>query len=111
MSSQLTANNGTITINYTTEITALTANVATINSTLSTISATLTAIKNSIGTLETRGANSSIGIATAPIAAGGGTGLNASQQRALTVSALKESGVLDKVTQEINNPTELPGDS
>ena len=104
MSSQLTANNGTITIDYTAEITALVANVASINSTLTTI-------KNSITALQTRGTTDGQGIITAPIAAGGGTGLNANQQRAVTVAALKESGVLEKVQNEINNPTTLPGDS
>jgi len=102
MSTQLTANNGTITIDYTNEIVA-------ISNTLITISATLTTIKDSLVALETRGTTSGQGIITAPITSGA-TGLSAAQQRAVTVAALKESGVLDKVSQEINNPTTLPGD-
>lgn len=103
MSTQLTANNGTITVDYTAELTAISNTLITISSTLATIQASITA-------LQTRGTTDGQGIYTAPIAAGGGTGLSASQQRAVTVAALKESGVLDKVAQEINNPTVLPGD-
>lgn len=109
MSNQLTANNGTITIDYTAEITALAANVASMNSTLSTISTTLITIKDSIEALETKGTTSGQGIITAPITSGA-TGLSSAQQRAVTVAALKDSGVLEKVSQEINNPTALPGD-
>jgi len=111
MSTQLTANNGTITVDYTTEITSISNTLITLSSTLSTISATLTTIQASISALETRGTTDGQGIITAPIAAGGGTGLSASQQRAVTVAALKDSGVLEKVAREINNPTTLPGDS
>ena len=109
MSTQLTANNGTITIDYTTEITALAANVSSLSSTLSTISSTLITIQESISALETKGTTSGQGIITAPITSGA-TGLSSAQQRAVTVAALKDSGVLEKVSQEINNPTTLPGD-
>lgn len=102
MSTQLTANNGTITIDYTAEFTAISNTLITISSTLATIQASITA-------LQTRGTTAGQGIITAPITSGA-TGLSAAQQRAVTVSALKESGVLDKVSQEINNPTTLPGD-
>ena len=94
-------------VEFTTEYMNL---ITDIRDALQVIANTHTNIDSSINTLATRGSDLGSGIITKPLVDDAGGGLNASQQRALIVSAIKESGRLDELEEEINNPTDLPGD-
>lgn len=72
------------------------------------ISANLAFIKSYIDNINERGSNQNQGFYVRNIDTADGN-LTPTQQRAVIMSALKTSGSLTAVEEEIRNPTQLPG--
>lgn len=101
--------------NLSANVNILNSNLANTNSLLTNISTTLTSIDGSwknidgyIDNINERGDNKNKGFYVQQIENEQDGRLNNRQQRAITISALKKSGSLDDIKEEIRNPTSLP---
>lgn len=79
--------------------------------TITSLKGNINTIKDDVGALKERAESSSKGIVTTGVWVNNDCSNSGSISTALSVLALKESDLLNKFIDEINNPTDLPGDA
>lgn len=82
------------------------ANLNNLNSQLITLNTNIASIKSYIQNIDDRGSDNTKGFLVKSIETPD-ENLTPAQQRAITISALKNAGTLDSVKEEIQNPTQL----